>query len=92
MDAVQLRVATLALARFESGRGFDQRLGVMMRHINEWQAASTEVWSPVFEGWVRQNDAVTLRPGETEQQVLDELAAEYGTARLRLYYWLDAGW
>ena len=60
------------------------------RHITEWQAANVEVWATGFDPacWLRTLDVVTLKPGEREVDVIQELELECGQ-KVRLAYFLD---
>ncbi len=42
-----------------------------------WRVAWLELWSPVYGEWVRQNCALTIKPGEDPAEVAAMAALDY---------------
>lgn len=42
----------------------------------EWKWGVVERWSPAFRSWIRTGESVSLKPGETPEQVASRMEIE----------------
>lgn len=49
-----------------------------------WRFGYIETWSPVFNGFIRQNEQTTIKPNISIKHIESELTKEYKT-QVRLY-------
>jgi hypothetical protein len=45
---------------------------------SEWRSCIIHVWSPLFNGWIRQNGCITIKPGQSVSEAEQQYANDNG--------------
>jgi len=54
---------------------------------SEWRFGFVETYSPPFQDWIRQNETVNVKPGESIAAIERTLTENNGGAGVRLAIW-----